>query len=374
MASSEPRPDERAQPARFAVGIIPLQNFTLTTFSGFIDMLRLAADEGDRSRPNACCWTVLGSDRNPVRSSCGIEVQPQEPFGLPSRFDVIVIAGGLLPPPGDRMLTDRARTFLRAALQAGVELVGICTGSLALVEAGLLRPGARCCVSWYHYPDLQERFPDVTPVADRLWVRDGQVTTCAGGLAAVDLAATLIQERLGKAVAQKSLHILLAEGPRSGAATQPQPPNTLPVRDQRVRRAMLLMEQNLSSPLDAGQLAVEVAVSKRQLERLFRRDLGVGMQQFGRDMRLSYAVWLMTHASSRISDIAAHCGFADAAHFSRTFRAAFGDSPVAAHRRGGTALQAMLERWWPYGHLPHAASARAAPRSLPVPGDRRPYL
>lgn len=374
ITSNETRLGDRAQAVRFSVGIIPLQNFTLTTFSGFIDMLRLAADEGDRSRPNACAWTVLGPDRNPVRSSCGIEVQPQEPFGTPDRFDVIVVAGGLLPSPEDRMLTDRARAFLRAAYQADVELVGICTGSLALVEAGLLRPGARCCVSWYHYPDLQERFPDVTPVADRLWVRDGPITTCAGGLAAVDLAATLIQERLGGAVAQKSLHILLAEGPRSGAATQPQPPNMLPVRDQRVRRAMLLMEQNLSSPLDAAQLAAEVAVSKRQLERLFRRDLGVGMQQFGRDMRLSYAVWLMTHASSRISDIAAQCGFADAAHFSRTFRTAFGDSPVAAHRRGGAALQAMLERWWPYGRLLKAAGPPGAPRSLPAPGDRRPYL
>ncbi len=372
MRSSKALHGGHTKPVRLAVGIIPLQNFTLSTFSGFIDMLRLAADEGDRSRPNACAWTVLGMDRNPVRSSCGVSVQPQEPFGLPARFDFIVVAGGLLPPSGDRMLTDGARAFLRAAHRAGVGLIGICTGSLALAEAGLLEPGARCCVSWYHYPDLLERFPDVTPVADRLWVRDGPIITCAGGLATVDLAATLIQERLGSAVAQKSLHILLAEGPRTGAATQPQPPNMLPVRDQRVRRAMLLMEQNLASPLRAEQLAADVAVSKRQLERLFRRDLGVGMQQFGRDLRLSYAVWLMTHARSRISDIAAQCGFADAAHFSRTFRTAFADTPVAAHRRGAAALQAMLERWWPYGALPRAAAPLEAPR--PLPADRRPYL
>ena len=119
-------------------------------------------------------------------------------------------------------------------------------------------------------------------------------------------------------------------------------------------------------------------MSKRQLERLFRRDLGVGMQRFGRDMRLSYAIWLMTHGNGRVSDIAAHCGFADAAHFSRTFRVAFGDSPVAAHRRGPAALQAMLERWWPYGRLPTAARPPATqaplPASTPALGDRRPYL
>ncbi len=374
MRGSDTKPRQQAQALRLSVGVIPLQNFTLTTFSGFIDMLRLAADEGDRSRPNACAWTVLGPDRSPVRSSCGVEVQPQEPFGAPERFDFVVVAGGLLPSPEDRMLNDATRAFLQAAHAAGVGVIGICTGSLALVEAGLLRHGARCCVSWYHYPDLLERFPDVTPVADRLWVREGGIVTCAGGLAAVDLAATLIQESLGGAAAQKSLHILLAEGPRAATATQPQPPNMLQVRDQRVRRAMLLMEQNLSSPLGAEQLAAEVAVSKRQLERLFRRDLGVGLQQFGRDMRLAYAVWLMSHATSRISDVAAHCGFADAAHFSRTFRTAFGDTPVAAQRRGAAALQAMLEQWWPYDQLLKAVGRPGVSRPRSTPADRRPYL
>ncbi len=227
-------------------------------------------------------------------------------------------------------------------------------------------------MSWYHYPDLLERFPDVTPVADRLWVRDGPVITCAGGLAAVDLAATLIQERLGGAVAQKSLHILLAEGPRSGAAAQPQPPNMLPVRDQRVRRAMLLMEQNLSSPPSAEQLAADVAVSKRQLERLFRRDLGVGMQQFGRDMRLSYAVWLMTHAAA-----ASATSPPSAASPTPRISAAPSARRSATRRSrrigaGRAALQAMLEQWWPYGTLPRAPAPGGAPRSLPA--DRRPYL
>ena len=363
---------EHAAGTRLSVGIIPLQNFTLTTFSGFIDTLRLAADEGDRSRPRACTWTVLGPDRWSVRSSCGVEVQPMELFGAADRFDFVVVAGGLLPLPGDRMLDDRTRAFLRAAHRAGAGVIGICTGSLALVEAGVVRQGARCCVSWYHYTDLLERFPNVAPVADRLWVRDGQIITCAGGLAAADLAATLVQERQGGAAAQKALHILLADGPRLGHAAQPQPPNMLPVHDARVRRAMLLMEQNLSSPLQAEQLAAEVAVSKRQLERLFRRHLGVSLQRFGRDMRLHYAVWLMSYASRRISDIAVQCGFADAAHFSRTFRTAFGDTPVAAQRRGAAGLQAMLERWWPYGHLPGASGLPTARN--PMLADRRPYL
>ena len=39
---------------RIRFGIILLPNFTLTAFSGFVDMLRLSADEGDYSKPVRC--------------------------------------------------------------------------------------------------------------------------------------------------------------------------------------------------------------------------------------------------------------------------------------------------------------------------------
>ena len=133
---------------------------------------------------------------------------------------------------------------------------------------------------------------------------------------------------------------------------------------------MLLLEQNLSAPLPVDALAAAVAISTRQLQRLFRRELGVSLQTFGRDLRVFYAAWLMVHTPGRLSDIAAQCGFSDAAHFSRTFRAAFGQSPVAAQRMGADAMRQMVERWWPYGP---AVTSGPGPRRASTGADRRPY-
>lgn len=360
-------------PGRLSVAFVPLPNFTLVPFAGFIDVLRLSADEGDRSRPRACQWSIMASDLRPVRSSCGATVSPWEVLDSPGRFDFIVVAGGLLRRAGERILDTPTAAFIRQAYKEGVGIIGICTGSFALAEAGLLRAGSRCCVSWYHYQDLQERFPDLQPVADRLWVRDGRIITCAGGTAAIDLAATLVEAHLGGSSAQKSLHIILVEGPRSASAAQPQPPNTIAVSDARVRRAMLLMEQNLSAPLPAEALAAQVSISKRQLERLFRKELGASLQDFGRDLRLSYAVWMMTRGTGRIGDVAVHCGFADAAHFSRVFRQEFGVTPSAAQRAGATALQQMLDGWWRYRGVPGPRTPTPAPLPSTL-ADRRPYL
>ena len=52
---------------RLHVGFILADRFTLSAFANFVDVLRLAADEADKSRPILCEWSVLSADRAPIR-------------------------------------------------------------------------------------------------------------------------------------------------------------------------------------------------------------------------------------------------------------------------------------------------------------------
>ena len=81
---------------KLKVGFILAPKFTLIDFAGFIDALRLAADEGDRSQKNFCDWEILGVDNLPIISSCGVSVMPTVLMDDPSIFDYLVIVGGLL--------------------------------------------------------------------------------------------------------------------------------------------------------------------------------------------------------------------------------------------------------------------------------------
>jgi len=72
--------------AKLRVGFLLTPRFTLTAFAGFIDALRLAADEGDRSRPQRCRWDVLGTEGTPILSSCGTGVLPTAPYGSPEAY------------------------------------------------------------------------------------------------------------------------------------------------------------------------------------------------------------------------------------------------------------------------------------------------
>ena len=122
---------------RLRVGFILTPRFTLCAFANFVDVLRLAADEGDRSRPILCRWRLLSSTMDPVSSSSGIVVQPEERLGDPTRFDYIVVIGGLMQEL--ETLAPAYVSFLQRAAAVGVPLVGVCTGAFVLHRAGLIR-------------------------------------------------------------------------------------------------------------------------------------------------------------------------------------------------------------------------------------------
>lgn len=324
-----------------SVGFILLENFTLSTLSLFIDGLRHAADDGDHRRRLLCRWTVMASRSAPIPSNCGIAVSRSSGFVHPRHFDYIVIVGGV--PHIGRCVDDETVRHLQWAARERVKLVTIGSGSFVLGHAGLLS-GRRCCVSWYHYQDFRHEFPNLDVVADRLFVADGKRITCSGAGGAADLATDLIEHHIGRAVAQRSRHVLLLDRARGGDALQPHPPLVRRVADERVRRATLLMEQHTSQPLPIGEIAARLRLSLRQLERLFQTLLGIRPAAYYRDLRLRYGHWLLANTDRGVTEIALDAGYADCAHFSRQFKAAYGRSPsglrprrsVSGHGRPGS--------------------------------------
>lgn len=321
----------RATPsAKLRVGFVLLPNFTLTAFSSFVDVLRLAADKGDRSRPIDCSWQVMSPRLRPARSSCGIDIQPTSELLDPRAFDYIVAVGGLLR--GVPAQADPLGDYLKRAAAAGVPLIGVCTGSFLLCRLGLMAQ-RKCCVSWYHYRDFLDEFPTLVPVADQLFVVDGDRITCSGGAGVADLAARLVTEHLGAATAQKALNILLIDRPRAAESAQPAPRLAEgTVDDARVSRALLMMEQNLAEPLAIAAIAEALGLSVRQLERLFADRLNESPQESYLALRLRHARWMLANTRFSAARIAADLGFADGSHFGRAFKARFGATPAAFRR------------------------------------------
>ena len=321
--------DEQMVPL-LRVGFLLAPHFTLTAFAGFVDALRLAADDGDRSRPRLCRWDILGMDAALV-SSCGANVAPTAPLETPESYDYLVIVGGLLH--GGQQIPDSMYEFLRDGARKGVPLVGLCTGSFVLARAGLLE-GYLTCVSWFHREAFAAEFPRLRIVSNQMFVVDRDRLTCAGGTSVVHLAAYLIEKAIGRASAVKALRIMIEEQPLPSRTLQPEEVLSEQSTDTVVRKAMLLLEQQLHSSRPIEQLCEPLGIGRRQLERRFQCDVGLSPAGYRQRLRIERARWLLQNTDLEVTEVAFECGFHDNAHFARVVRRLLGKTPSEVRASG----------------------------------------
>ncbi|MEK8026917.1 MAG: hypothetical protein RLY78_1267 [Pseudomonadota bacterium] len=332
------RPHEPAAPAvpRLRVGFLLAPRFTLTAFAGFVDALRLAADDGDRSRALRVAWDILDAADGPVESSCGARVAPSPQALAPEAYDLLVVVGGLLH--GGQKVPQRLMQWLRTAAESGVRLVGLCTGSFILARAGLL-DGHVACVSWFHREEFAAEFPQVRLITNQMYVVDRDRLTCAGGTSVVHLAAHIIEQAFDRASAVKALRIMIEEQPLPSRTLQPEQVVSVRSRDSVVRKAMLLIEQQLHGTASIDTLCESLGIGRRQLERRFQRDVGLSPAEYRTRLRAERARWLLQNTDLGITEIAFECGFQDAASFSRFVRGTLELSPSALRRAAHVAVE-----------------------------------
>ncbi len=317
--------DSAAPGKRLRVAFLLADRFTLSAFANFVDVLRLAADEADKSRPILCDWVVLSDTMEPVRSSCGVRVQPDTRLRQAGAFDYLVVVGGVMDDKAK--LSPALMDFMQSTAAAGKPIAGLCTGVFILQEAGLLQ-GYRCCVSWFHHQDFVDRFEMELPVSDQIFVVDRDRLTCSGGHGAAHLAAFLVQRHVGQSAAIKSLNIMMIDDVLSGERPQPGQQLARKPTDTLVKRAVLRMQQNIEVPLPIQDLASALGVGRRTLERRFLADLKQTPHKVYLDLRLELAMLRLRSSDTPIAEIALACGFCDAPHLARMLKAERGLSPA----------------------------------------------
>jgi transcriptional regulator GlxA family with amidase domain len=105
-----------------------------------------------------------------------------------------------------------------------------------------------------------------------------------------------------------------------------------------------LMEENIEKPLSLDEIASATVLSRRQIERLFKRHLNCVPKRYYLQLRLRRARELLLQTSMPIIDITTACGFQSPPHFSRCYRAQFGCPPSAERQaRQGKASAATAQ-------------------------------
>lgn len=272
------------------------------------------------------------------QSSSGAVIAENNDLIDPSEFDYIAVCGGndyLSSAASSPALLD----YLRAAASQQVRLIGVCTGTFTIAQAGLIGK-RRVCVNWNVIDTFIAKFPHITATSDQLYIDEGDLITCAGSTAAIDLGLYLIARHCGADKARQAVRHMILQDIRPARVPQPHFHSALEgISDQRVHQAVHFLEQRLDTPPSIDAVARYVGIGPRQLERIFHASVGLSPAAYHRNMRLGYGKWLLENGHQTITQIALECGFADTSHFSREFRTLFNQCPreVRKHARASSA-------------------------------------
>lgn len=133
----------------------------------------------------------------PIKTDRGMALLPSVTFAKCPQPDILFVPGG---PGVNAMLEDpEVIGFLQRTAPAARLITSVCTGSLVLAAAGLLR-GKRATSHWM-VVELLEAFGAI-PVRERV-VHDGNVWTGAGVSAGIDFALRLAADLHGETLAQR---------------------------------------------------------------------------------------------------------------------------------------------------------------------------
>jgi transcriptional regulator GlxA family with amidase domain len=240
-------------------------------------------------------------------------------------MDSVLLVCGL----ASRSVRDPALSaWLRRTATEVRRLGAVCVGAFLLAEAGLLN-GRRATSHWRFGRELAARHPKIQVEHDPLWVKDGNIYTCAGISAGIDLALAWVEEDCGAALAHEAARELVLFLRRP--AGQPQVSISLAAQASEmasIRELQIWIAEHLRTRLSVAALAERMAMSVRNFERVFTREVGTTPSQYVLQMRVEAARRQLERTDDGLKQVAAGAGFGSVGMMRRAFVRLIGMTPA----------------------------------------------
>jgi transcriptional regulator GlxA family with amidase domain len=210
--------------------------------------------------------------------------------------------------------------WLKECGRRKIIVCSVCTGAFALGEAGLLN-NIKCTTHWRRIEELQARFPAAKVIADALFVSHQNIYTSAGISAGMDLALALLEDLKGPIFTHKVARGLVVYHRQNNSYKKEN--IYLDYRNHIhpvVHKIQDYLIDNLAGKNNIGTLAEHVAMSPRNLSRVFKEKTGATILEYLTQVRLENARTLLSNPDYTLDYIAAQCGFKTARQLQRILK------------------------------------------------------
>ena len=323
MASPPSKPRLRRLSSRriIVVAVPPVDELDLVgPLQVFNSVNRLAG------RPIYTTEIVTNADRLTVEGEGGVlTFMARHHFDkVRGACDSVLLVCGLTT----RSVRDAALSAWLRKMAGEVRRIGaVCVGAFLLAEAGLLN-GRRATAHWKFGRELACQYPAVRVEHDPLWVKDGNIYTSAGVSAAIDLALAWVEEDCGASLAHEAARELVLYLRRPGG--QPQISVSLASQASEmasIRELQIWIAEHLDARLSVEDLSQRMAMSVRNFERVFTREVGTTPSQYVMQVRVEAARRRLERTDLGLKNVASASGFGSVDVMRRAFLRLLGITP-----------------------------------------------
>jgi len=211
--------------------------------------------------------------------------------------------------------------------KAGAEVASLCLGAFLLASTGLL-DGKKCATHWLAANIFRKMFPNVNLQEDKIITDENRIYSSGGAYSSLNLILYLVEKYAGRDIA-----VFCSKAFQIDIQRDSQSPFTIFIgqkehEDEPVKKVQEFIESNFQKKISVDQLATMFALSRRNLERRFKKATSNTVIEYVQRVKIEAAKLSLESSRHNVNEVMYKVGYSDTKAFRTTFRKITGLSPI----------------------------------------------
>lgn len=216
--------------------------------------------------------------------------------------------------------------------KAGAEVASLCVGAFLLASTGLIT-GRKCATHWMAAHHFRKMFPEVQLVEDKIITDENGIYSSGGAFSYLNLILYLIEKYTGRDVAVFCSKAFQIDFQRNSQSPFIIFKGQKEHEDDAIKKAQDFIENNSSERITVDQLASVVALSRRNLERRFKKATSNTVVEYIQRVKIEAAKMRLESSRENVNEVMYNVGYTDTKAFRTTFKKITGLSPIQYRNR-----------------------------------------
>jgi transcriptional regulator GlxA family with amidase domain len=211
--------------------------------------------------------------------------------------------------------------------QNGAELVSLCIGAFILAATGLLN-GKSCTTHWLMAEDFRQMYPEVNLMPYKIITDEDGIYTSGGAYSSLNLILYLVEKFAGRSIALLSSKIFEIDIDRNSQSRFMIFNGQKEHDDELIKKAQDFIEHNFQQKITIDQLASMLCLSRRNLERRFKKATSNTTIEYMQRVKIEAAKKSFETNRKNINEVMYDVGYTDTKAFRVIFKKITGLSPI----------------------------------------------